>query len=204
MVQQSITVTHLTPAMGQLLSANAVTLIPFLKAAFFVGDILTKRDVLRLQALAPNVSIINMYGTTETQRAVSYFTIPPSPAFTSTLKEVMPAGKGMEGVQLILVNQQRQLCGIGEVGEIFVRSFCLSEGYLGLEQATNEKFVLNWFSNSFNHSVNIESKQSKQNEFNFYKGKRDRLYKTGDLGRYRPDGQGIRLLSTSGMHWESR
>lgn len=31
-----------------------------------------RRDVQRLQRLAPNVNVINMYGTTETQRAVSY------------------------------------------------------------------------------------------------------------------------------------
>jgi len=70
MAAQGITVTHLTPAMGQLLTANAVTKMPALKCALFVGDILTKRDVSRLQALAANVKVVNMYGTTETQRAV--------------------------------------------------------------------------------------------------------------------------------------
>lgn len=37
------------------------------------------RDVLRLQALAPNTTVINMYGTTETQRSVSYLKVPPAP-----------------------------------------------------------------------------------------------------------------------------
>ena len=72
MAQQGITVTHLTPAMGQLLAANAMAKMPGLKMALLVGDILTKRDVMRLQALAPNIKIVNMYGTTETQRAVRY------------------------------------------------------------------------------------------------------------------------------------
>jgi hypothetical protein len=47
--------------MGQLLSAQATRQIPSLKNAFFVGDVLTKRDCLRLQSLATNVRIINMY-----------------------------------------------------------------------------------------------------------------------------------------------
>lgn len=98
MSASGITVTHLTPAMGQLLTAGtgassdpsslanpnsassggggAATQITSLKSAFFVGDILTKRDCLRLQSLATNVEIVNMYGTTETQRAVSYYLIP--------------------------------------------------------------------------------------------------------------------------------
>ncbi|KAK7683545.1 hypothetical protein QCA50_013380 [Cerrena zonata] len=76
MAENEVTITHLTPAMGQLLSAQATTQIPALRNAFFVGDVLTKRDCHRLQSLAANVNIINMYGTTETQRAVSYFLIP--------------------------------------------------------------------------------------------------------------------------------
>jgi L-aminoadipate-semialdehyde dehydrogenase len=39
--------------MGQLLTADASQSIPSLKNAFFVGDVLAKRDVIRLQQLAP-------------------------------------------------------------------------------------------------------------------------------------------------------
>ena len=52
------------------LSANATTPIPTLRNAFFVGDVLSKRDVTRLQHLAAKTTVINMYGTTETERAV--------------------------------------------------------------------------------------------------------------------------------------
>ncbi|KAG9118694.1 large subunit of alpha-aminoadipate reductase [Ceratobasidium sp. 392] len=62
MADSKVTVTHLTPAMGQLLSAQATRQIPTLRNAFFVGDILTKRDCLRLQSLAANVRIINIAG----------------------------------------------------------------------------------------------------------------------------------------------
>jgi L-2-aminoadipate reductase len=62
--------------MGQILVGGATARFDKLHHAFFVGDILIKRDCSRLQELAPNVAIVNMYGTTETQRAVSYFEIP--------------------------------------------------------------------------------------------------------------------------------
>ena len=146
----AVTVTHLTPAMGQLLSSHAVVSIPSLHHAFFVGDILTKRDASRMQKIAPNLHVINMYGTTETQRAVSYYTLPPistHPAFLTSTKDIIPAGKGMVNVQLIVVNRQHRqlLCGVGEVGEIYVRAGGLAEGYLRLPEATAEKFIRNWF-----------------------------------------------------------
>jgi len=56
------TVTHLTPAMGQILVGGATARFPSLNRAFFVGDVLTKRDCKSLQDLAVNVNIVNMYG----------------------------------------------------------------------------------------------------------------------------------------------
>lgn len=213
MAQSEVTVTHLTPgqsskqfihpdaltnesslgclffvAMGQLLSAQATAQIPSLRNAFFVGDILTKRDCTRLQALASNVRIINMYGTTETQRAVSYFAIPPvseDSTFLSTQKDIMPAGQGMIDVQLLVVNRadRNVKCAIGEVGELYVRSGGMAEGYLDPE-ATKEKFVSCWFGEGIDRQDTIRG--TKEGEFWF--GVRDRMYRTGDLGRYLPDG----------------
>ncbi|EIW77219.1 alpha-aminoadipate reductase Lys1p [Coniophora puteana RWD-64-598 SS2] len=196
MDDSKVTVTHLTPAMGQLLSAQATRQISSLKNAFFVGDVLTKRDCIRLQSLAANVRIINMYGTTETQRAVSYFAIPPvseDATYLATQKDIMPAGEGMVDVQLLVVNRADRTvpCAVGEVGEIYVRSGGLAEGYLDAD-ATGEKFVTNWFSaNATPRRDTI--KQPLQGfagpEARHWKGIRDRMYRSGDLGRYMPDGR---------------
>ncbi|KAF7350395.1 hypothetical protein MVEN_01344300 [Mycena venus] len=196
MADSQVTITHLTPAMGQLLSAQATRQIPSLLNAFFVGDVLTKRDCLRLQALAANVRIINMYGTTETQRAVSYFAIPPvsaDPTFLATQKDIMPAGAGMVDVQLLVVNRNDRTipCAVGEVGEIYVRSGGLAEGYLDTA-ASAEKFVDNWFASAgaprkdtIRHPANGSLPGP---EARHWKGIRDRMYRSGDLGRYLPDG----------------
>lgn len=182
MARESATVTHLTPAMGQLLSAQANAKIPSLKNAFFVGDVLTRRDCSKLQSLARNVAIINMYGTTETQRAVSYYRVPSiseDSVFLQTLKETIPSGKGMLNVQMLVVNKNNQLCAVGEVGEVYVRAGGLSDGYLSLPDQTAKKFLENWFP----HSAYKDSYSGPH-----WKGVRDRLYRTGDLGRYLPDG----------------
>src|SRR5262249_27108848 len=58
------------------------------------------------------------------------------------------------------------LCGVGEIGEIYFRSPHLAKGYLEDDDSTRNRFVMNPFSNLPG----------------------DILYRTGDLGRYRPDG----------------
>ena len=177
MKQQRVTVANLTPAMSQLLSETDTSAtdeqIESLRYSFLVGDVLTKRDVSRLKKIAPGITCVNLYGATETQRAVGYYVVPNQDERLSDTeplkpaeKEVLPLGKGIKDVQLLVLNGARQLCGIGEAGEIHFRSPHLARGYLGDETLTHERFIVNPFTKS--HS--------------------DRLYRTGDLGRYLPDG----------------
>ncbi len=199
MRRHGATVTHLTPAMGQILVGGASAEFPALHHAFFVGDILIKRDCRSLQRLAPNVNIVNMYGSTETQRAVSYYEIrsrSQDPEHLESLRDVIPAGKGMLDVQLLVVdNYDRpdgpRLCDPGTVGEIYVRAAGLAEGYLGLPELTSAKFVTNRFVDPQKWIKEDQARVAgKMPEpwRKFYDGPRDRLYKTGDLGRYTPDG----------------
>ncbi|KAI9733546.1 MAG: large subunit of alpha-aminoadipate reductase [Cirrosporium novae-zelandiae] len=191
------TVTHLTPAMGQILVGGATAKFPSLKNAFFVGDVLMKRDCRLLQRLADNVTIINMFGSTETQRAVSYYRLPShaeSPDFLDSMKDIIPAGHGMYDVQVLVVNRTdpQKICGVGEVGELYVRAGGLAEGYLGLPDLTTKKFVPNWFVDSKKwidqDQKKLEEQGTKEPWREFYKGPRDRMYRTGDLGRYLGDG----------------
>ncbi|MGD2092436.1 MAG: amino acid adenylation domain-containing protein [Candidatus Aminicenantes bacterium] len=168
MKETKINIAHLTPAMGQLLTQNASDL-PSLRYALFVGDVLTRGDVIRLREISHRVTCVNLYGSTETQRAVGYFVVSsagsegtPAP----DMKEVLPLGCGMKDVQLLVLNNSKQLAGMGELGEIFVRSPHLAIGYLGDETMTHERFIPNPLTNLPG----------------------DRIYRSGDLGRYLPDG----------------
>ncbi|ETN43187.1 L-aminoadipate-semialdehyde dehydrogenase [Cyphellophora europaea CBS 101466] len=198
MAEHGATVTHLTPAMGQILVGGAVAKFDKLHHAFFVGDILIKRDCRSLQNLAPNVNIVNMYGTTETQRAVSYYEIPSRTqreGFLDGMKDVIPAGRGMYNVQMLVVNRfdTSKLCAVGEIGEIYVRASGLAEEYLGTPDLTAKKFVKNWFPG---HEKGIEEDKARLQKLKdqlwadpkLYFGPRDRLYRSGDLGRYTPSG----------------
>ncbi|WP_420127105.1 non-ribosomal peptide synthase/polyketide synthase [Longimicrobium sp.] len=164
MREAGVTVAHLTPAMGQLLADAAEgERIDSLRRAFFVGDVLRRADVQRLVALAPNLRVFNYYGSTETQRAVSYHVVDPD----AEQKEIIPLGRGIPGVQLLVRNAAGERAGIGEVGEIWMRSPHLAAGYLNDPVLSAERFLVNPWTGA----------------------PRDRLYRTGDLGRYRPDGE---------------
>jgi len=140
LAEERLTLVHLTPAMGRLVAERPGDreVRAVLRRALFVGDVLTRRDVLRLQELAPEVRVVNLYGSTETQRAVGYCEI--GDELLGRGLEVMPLGRGMEDVQLLVVNRAGRPAALGEVGEIVVRSPHLSAGYLGDPELTAERF----------------------------------------------------------------
>ena len=162
-----ISVLHLTPAFGQLLLTAATGSLPSVRRIFFGGDVLTRRDVMHMRELAPNATIGCFYGATETQRAVGYYEIPQN--FTTSESDVgrpVPLGRGIEDVQLLLLNRSVELAGVGELADICIRSPHLAAGYVAEEAGTRQVFITNPFTGDPN----------------------DRLYRTGETGRYMPDG----------------
>ena len=124
---------------------------------------MTWREVAQIRQLAPNAKIGSFFGATETQRAVGYFQIPDEFSISETdAKRAVPLGRGIKDVQLLVLNKNRQLASIGELGELYVRSPHLAIGYIGDEKQTQNMFVINPFTNDA----------------------KDRMYKTGEVGRY--------------------
>ncbi|MCP4662997.1 MAG: AMP-binding protein, partial [bacterium] len=171
--RHELTILNLVPAMLQLLcqrsSGPPPAALDSLRYAFIVGDVLTRREVAALYELSPSVACVNYYGSTETQRSLSCFVVPRQAVTASAQaleKAVLPLGKGIGDVELLVLSPADRLAGIGELGEIHVRSHHLALGYLGDEALTRERFLPNPFGDDPG----------------------DRLYRTGDLGRYLPDG----------------
>ena len=138
--------------MGQILVGLATTQFPSLRNAFFVGDVLTKKDCQKLRDLALNAAINSMYGSTESQRAVSFFQIPSKakdPGFLDDLPEIIPVDRGMQHVQLLVVDREdrTRLCDVGVQGELYLRAAGLAESYLETDEKTAElnrsKFLTN-------------------------------------------------------------
>jgi amino acid adenylation domain-containing protein len=166
LARERITICHLTPAMIQWLPERPQETADGLRWAFFVGAVLTRRDVSRLVRAAPAVRCVNLYGTTETQRAVSYFAVDATLVNDPSTHAILPIGRGVRSAQLLVTSGGGRLSGIGEVGEITLRSPHLASGYLDDPRLTASRFS----PDSFGGSVG------------------GRVYETGDLGVYLPDG----------------
>ncbi|MEH2243500.1 non-ribosomal peptide synthetase [Nostoc sp.] len=101
----------------------------------------------------------NAYGPTE---ATVWSTV----AEISPINEKPPIGRPIDNTQIYILDQHLQPLPIGIYGELYIGGEGLGQGYINRTELTSEKFILN----PFNHE------------------KGARLYKTGDLARYRPDG----------------
>ena len=166
-----VSVAHATPAMGYILTDDPSVQCDSLRYVFFGGDTLTEELLVKTRRLAPAVTCVNFYGTTETPQAVGYYVVSIPAELTAVngaaaLTKTIPLGRGIDDAQLLILNRGRNLAGVGEQGEICVRSPFLSGGYLDDQEKTLERFQTNPFTSSPG----------------------DLIYRTGDLGRYLPDG----------------
>lgn len=112
-----------------------------LRALFCVGGALTRTQAIMLRKIAPNTQIINLYGATETQRAVGFFELPRDADVLADLPDVVPLGRGMKNVELLV----RDLTPPGmalpyQIGEIALRSPYVALGYVGDPELTKRKF----------------------------------------------------------------
>ena len=130
MQKKAITITHLTPALGQILAAGT-TQIPTLRYAFFGGEALSKTIVDGVRQIAPNAACINVYGTTETPQVMGFYNTEQG-----LPKTVASLGQGVDGVQLLILTSDHQLAGVGEIGQIAVRTPYLAKGYVDDEALT--------------------------------------------------------------------
>ncbi len=169
--EQAVTVVHLTPARLEVLVGSATApCMPALRRAFVIGDLLRRSEVARLQRIAPAVLCVNLFGSTESQRAISYSLVESTATAAAAGSEALPLGRGIEGVDLLVLGAAGGLAGIGELGEVCIRSRHLARGYLGDSELTAQRFVPNPF-----RPAHADAE--------------DRLYRTGDLGRYHPSGE---------------
>jgi amino acid adenylation domain-containing protein len=163
--RERITMLHTVPALAQSWLANVpqgVTL-GALRWAFFAGEPLRDTLVKRWRAAFPESgAIVNLYGPTETTLAKCFYQVPAEPAFG-----VQPVGRPLPHTQALVLSEGQRLCGVGEVGEIAIRTPFRSLGYSNAPEEQRKRFIKNPFRDD----------------------DRDLVYLTGDRGRYRRDGQ---------------
>jgi acyl-coenzyme A synthetase/AMP-(fatty) acid ligase/acyl carrier protein len=91
---------------------------------------------------------------------------------------IIPIGSPIANVQIYLLDAELRLVPVGIPGELYIGGIALARGYLNRPELTAEKFIPNPFNNS-KFKIPNSKIQNPQSE---------RLYRTGDIARYRPDG----------------
>ncbi|MEH2423097.1 MAG: amino acid adenylation domain-containing protein [Nostoc sp.] len=161
---EQISVLHTVPSLAQLWLANVPSGVSLrnLRWLFLAGEPLKETLVLRWREAFPESGeIINLYGPTETTLAKCYYQVP-----IECTPGVQPVGLPLPQTQALVFTPNNQPCGIGEPGEIVIRTPFRSLGYINAQQENCFRFVKNPFRND----------------------QQDWLYYTGDRGCYRPDG----------------
>lgn len=108
----------------------------------------------------PNFSFVNTYGPTECTIYVTDYEIDREYAS-------VPIGKSFGNCDIYIVDKQNRLLPAGAVGELVICGYPVTRGYLNRPDLTDEKFIPNTF-------FDIEGYE--------------RMYLTGDVCRYLPDG----------------
>ena len=161
--REQISLLHTVPTLAQswLVNVPPGVSLRALKCVFLAGEPLKDTLVRRWREKFPSGEIVNLYGPTETTLAKCYYRIP-----ADILPGVQPIGSPLPETQALILAENNQLCGIGESGQIVLRTPFRSLGYINASIENSSRFVKNPFRND----------------------ELDLLYYTGDRGRYGPDG----------------
>jgi amino acid adenylation domain-containing protein len=105
--------------------------------------------------------LVNHYGPTENTVVATFADVSEGPAAA-----VPPIGRPIANVQAYVLDRNLRPVPVGQKGELYLGGRGLARGYLNQPAATNERFIVNPFDRT--HA--------------------SRLYQTGDVVRYRHDG----------------
>ena len=136
--------------------------LPSLRWILFAGEPLTDELVRQWRtASCRSGEVMNLYGPTETTMAKCAYCVPSDPS-----PGVQPVGWPLPETQALVISAARRLCGIGEIGEVVLRTPFRTLGYIDRTGRGRSCFVPNPLG----------------------KDDLDLVYFSGDAGRYRPDG----------------
>ncbi|MEM1255608.1 MAG: amino acid adenylation domain-containing protein [Cyanobacteria bacterium P01_H01_bin.21] len=134
--------------------------LPALKLWIASGEVLTPDVCQQFQNRLPNAVLLNLYGSSEVSADVTAHAV-------SAPANSVPIGSPISNTEVYILDRHRQPVPINVAGELYIGGAGLAAGYLHRPKLTNERFIPHLFCSE------PEAK----------------LFKTGDLARYRSNGQ---------------
>ncbi|QFY84841.1 amino acid adenylation domain-containing protein [Bacillus subtilis] len=163
--QENVTTAHFIPAMLNSFLDQAEMLAlgdgTNLKRVFAGGEPLAPRTAARFASILPQVSLIHGYGPTEATVDAAFYVLDPE---RDRDRLRIPIGKPVPGARLYVLDPHLAVQPSGVAGELYIAGAGVARGYLNRPALTEERFLKD----------------------PFYPG--ERMYKTGDVARWLPDG----------------
>ena len=160
--EQGLTVMFLTTALFNQIAKEMPTAFETMRYVLFGGEAADPGSVKKVLLHGAPENLLNVYGPTENTTFSTWYWVEDISEEIITI----PIGRAIANTQLYILDTYLQPVPIGVPGELYIGGDGLAKGYFNRPELTAEKFIPNPFSDR----------------------PQARLYKTGDLARYLPDG----------------
>jgi amino acid adenylation domain-containing protein len=180
-VRKGFSLIKITPAQLEMLGH----LLPDADAegcagALVIGGEALHRDVLqKWRRHAPGTRIINEYGPTETVVGCAIYQVPETDELSDGV--TVPIGKPIANTSLYVLDGNGALLPKGAIGELYIGGAGVALGYVHRDELTRERFLADPFAQDPNA----------------------RMYRSGDLARWRADGE-LEFLGRADMQIKLR
>ncbi len=158
--KNKITTMLMPTALFNQIGQERVTLFETMKNLIIIGEVLSPKAVTKVFGTYPDINLIDGYGPTENSVLSTTYTVDEN----WTKYKAIPVGRPLPNSTVYILDKDNKLLPIGVTGELCVGGDGVARGYLNREDLNKEKFIEN----------------------PYIKG--ERIYKTGDLARWLPDG----------------
>jgi len=160
--RRGVTVLFLTTALFNLFAREASSALGAVDCVLFGGETADPRRVREALESARPKRLLHVYGPTESTTYATWHEVKEVPEGATSV----PIGRPISNTSVYILGDRLEPVPVGIAGEICIGGDGLARGYLKRGELTAEKFVRNPFS--------ADGSQ--------------RLYRTGDVGRYLPGG----------------
>lgn len=134
--------------------------LPDLRCVSVTGEALKKELAQRWFAAQPGIRLVNAYGLTETSDDTNHEVMDRVPD-----RERVPLGRPIHNVRVMVVDEHLSPAPLGAPGELVFSGACVGRGYLNDPERTRQAFIAD---------------PHRQGH---------RLYRSGDYGRWLPEGK---------------
>jgi amino acid adenylation domain-containing protein len=161
LTEHQISAVHVTAGLFRVVADEAPESFAGVREVLTGGDVISAKAVQQVLQACPDTVVRATYGATE----MSLFITGSPMRAPYSMGPTVPVGRALDNTRLHVLDEQLRPLPAGEVGDLYVAGSRLARGYYGRPGITAERFVANPFARAG-----------------------QRLYRTGDQVRMRPDG----------------